>query len=108
MTQDRHHEEEFFGKAYDAHLTRRLLRYLAPYRARVVLAIVLLLGAAAVELVGPWLTKIALDRAIPDGDEKLLWILVGVYATSLIIGFALEYAQVLLTTWLGPVSYTHL
>lgn len=101
MTQDRHHEEEIFGKAYDAHLTRRLLRYLVPYRARVALAIVLLLGAAAVELVGPWLTKIALDRAIPDGDEKLLWTLVGVYAVSLLIGFALEYAQVLLTTWLG-------
>ncbi|HET7274113.1 MAG TPA: ABC transporter ATP-binding protein, partial [Longimicrobiaceae bacterium] len=101
MTQDKHHEEEIFGKAYDTELTRRLLSYLKPYRARVALAVVLLLGAAAVELVGPWLTKIALDRAIPEGDEKLLWILAGVYASSIIIGFALEYAQVLLTTWLG-------
>ena len=42
---------------------RRLLRYVRPYRARVALAVTLLLTGALLELVGPWLTKIALDRA---------------------------------------------
>jgi ATP-binding cassette subfamily B protein len=60
------HEEEAFGKAYDARLMRRLLGYLRPYRARVALAIVVLLAGAALELVGPLLTKVALDRAIPQ------------------------------------------
>ena len=60
----RHHEEEAISKAYDAQLTRRLLRYLRPYRGRVALAVGLLIGSAALEMVGPWLTKIALDRAI--------------------------------------------
>ena len=53
----------------------RLLGYLRPHRARVITAVLVLLAAAAVELTGPILTKIALDRAIPDGDVSLLLIL---------------------------------
>jgi ATP-binding cassette subfamily B multidrug efflux pump len=97
----RHHEEEVFGKAYDARLTRRLLHYLRPYRGRVATAILLLLAGAGLELLGPLLTKYALDRAVPEGDMHLLWILVAAFAGSLVLAFALEYAQVLLTTWLG-------
>ncbi len=94
-------EEEALGKAYDGRLMRRLLGYLDPYRWRVVLAVVLLLATAALELLGPWLTKIALDRAIPEGDTGLLGILAALYAGSLILAFGLGYAQTILTTWLG-------
>lgn len=97
----RFHEEEALGKSYDAHLLRRLLRYLRPHRAKVVLAVALLFVAAGLELVGPWLTKLALDRAIPQGDVGFLTVLVTAYAASLVLAFVLEYAQVLLTTWLG-------
>jgi ATP-binding cassette subfamily B protein len=80
---------------------RRLLRYLRPYRARVVLAVLMLLTAAAVELVGPWLTKVALDDAIPRGDRHLLLILCVAWLGSLLVAFALQYGQTLITTWLG-------
>jgi ATP-binding cassette, subfamily B, multidrug efflux pump len=89
------------GRAYDARLMRRLLRYLRPYRPRVALAIGLLLAGAALELVGPVLTKIALDRALPEGDTSLLLLLSTVFLASLLLAFVLEAAQTLLTTWLG-------
>jgi len=95
------HEEEALGKAYDARLMRRLLRYLRPYRGRVALAIAVLLGAAGLELVGPWLTKVAIDRAIPERDAGLLTGLAIAYVGALILTFLLEYVQTLLTTWLG-------
>lgn len=95
------HEEEVFGKAYDARLARRLLRYLRPYRSRVLIAVVLLLAVAALEVVGPLLTRAALDRAIPARDTHLLTILVAAYFLTLVVGFAMDYAQELLTTWLG-------
>ncbi|HSJ30413.1 MAG TPA: ABC transporter ATP-binding protein [Longimicrobiales bacterium] len=95
------HEEEALGKAYDARLMRRLLGYLRPHRARVVTAVLVLLAAAAVELTGPILTKIALDRAIPDGDVSLLLILAIALLASLLLAFALEAVQTLITTWLG-------
>ncbi|CAN5742319.1 ABC transporter ATP-binding protein [soil metagenome] len=97
----RQEEEAAFDRAYDAQLTGRLLRYVTPYRGRVALAVLLLIGGAAVEMVGPWLLQIALDRAVPAGDLHLLSWLVAAYAGSLILGFGFQYAQTLLTTWLG-------
>lgn len=95
------HEEENLGQAYDSGLLRRLLAYLRPYRTRVAVAVALLFGGAALQLAGPWLTKVALDRAIPGRDTGLLGWLVAVYAASLVLTFAFEYAQTLLTTWLA-------
>jgi len=95
------HEEEALGKAYDAQLMRRLLRYVGPYRWRVAGAVLLLLCVAALELAGPLLTEIALDRAIPAGDRGMLALLAGVFLLSLLLSFALQYVQTLVTTWLG-------
>ena len=96
-----HPEEEALGKAYDSRLIRRLLHYLRPYRGRVVLAVALLTGVAALELVGPYLTKVALDRAIPERDAGLLGTLAALYLATLLAGLLLEYGQTVLTTWLG-------
>lgn len=95
------HEEENLGKAYDARIMRRLLAYLRPYRARVVIAILVLLLSAAVELVAPWLTALAIDRAIPARDLGMLTTLGLAFFMAMILGFVLEAAQTLLTTTLG-------
>lgn len=94
-------EEEALGKAYDARLMRRLLRYLRPYRGRVVLAVLILVAASLVQVVGPWLTQQAIDEAIPAGDVRLLVVYAGIYLAATVATFALQYAQTLLTTWLG-------
>ena len=98
--QDRN-DEDSLGKAYDSRLMRRLMGYLRPYRARVAFAIVLLLLGAALELVGPYLTKIALDRAVPARDLHLIGLLALGYLGTLVVGFGLEFGQTLVTTWLG-------
>ena len=97
----RAHEEEAHEKPYDTRLLRRLLSYVRPYRLRVVAAVFLLFAASAVELVGPLLTAAALDRAVPARDFGLLGRLAAAYAASLVAAFGLQYAQTLLTTWLG-------
>ncbi len=94
-------EEEALGKAYDARLMRRLLRYLRPYWGLAALAIFLLILASGLAIVGPWLTQQALDRAIPDGDGAYLRLLALGYLGALGATFLLQYAQALLTTWLG-------
>ena len=95
------HEEEALGKAYDARLMRRLLRYLRPYRWHVAGALVILLLGSAMAIVGPWVTQLVIDEAIPEGDRGLLYRLIGVYVASIVLGFFLEYGQALVTTWLG-------
>ncbi len=61
-------EEEVLGKAYDARLMRRLLTYIRPYKAAVAISLVLLLLNALLQVVGPLLTALAVDRYLtPSG-----------------------------------------
>jgi ATP-binding cassette subfamily B multidrug efflux pump len=96
-----HHEEEALGKAYDARLMRRLLGYLRPYRLQVAIAVVLLMLGSAMEVVGPWLTQQVIDVAIPSKDLHLIGLLALAYMGAVVLGFALQYGQGILTTWLG-------
>lgn len=93
--------EEPLGKAFDARLFRRLLSYLRPHTVLACMALLLLLGVAALTLVPPWLTQMALDRAIPAGDQRLLTILALAYLGAMLLEFAAEYTQTLLTTTIG-------
>jgi ATP-binding cassette subfamily B protein len=80
---------------------RRLLQYLRPYRWNVGAAVGILIAASGLALVGPWLTKVAIDQAFPAGDMRLLGLLALVYVGSLLVSALLEYVQTLLTTWIG-------
>ncbi len=55
-------EEEILGKAYDGRLMRRLLRYVRPYRKIVALSLACLLILSVLQVLGPLLTKVAIDR----------------------------------------------
>jgi ATP-binding cassette subfamily B multidrug efflux pump len=94
-------EEEALGKVYDARLMKRLLEYLRPYRGYVALAVAILMVASFLQVVGPWLTRIAIDDAIPNRDGPLLAKLAGAYVAAITAGFFLMYGQTVLTTWLG-------
>ena len=103
-------EEEKLGKLYDAHLTRRLLKYLHPYRWYVALAVSITLGVTAMELVGPYLFHVAIDDYILPGFAATishsaalagLWWTVMVYAGSIVGGFGLQYIQVRIMQWVG-------
>src|SRR2546428_12974462 len=56
------HEEEVLGKAYDSRLMKRLLRYLAPYKWQVAIALGSIFIKVGADVLGPYLTKIAIDR----------------------------------------------
>lgn len=94
-------EEEILQKGYDGALMRRLLAYVRPYKWQVALAVLLLVAASGLAAVGPWLTQQAIDEAIPNGDRNLLGLLTLAYLGAAVGAFVLQYAQGLLTTWLG-------
>ena len=85
----------------DPELGRRLLRYARPYTLAIGAAIALLLFEAALALVGPELTRRALDIALPNHDTALLGTLGAIYAGALLLSFGGEYLQTVLTTWVG-------
>lgn len=103
-------EEEKLGKLYDTQLTRRLLKYLRPYRWHVALAVSITLGVTAMELVGPYLFYLAIDRFMVPGFHGeipralamrgLFWVVVA-FAVSIAAGFFLQYIQVRIMQWVG-------
>jgi ATP-binding cassette, subfamily B, multidrug efflux pump len=95
------HEEEALGKAYDARLMRRLLHYLQPYRWQVASALVVLLLGSGIAIAGPWITQLVIDEAIPGRDTRYVALLSIAYVIAIVFGVVLQYAQAVITTWLG-------
>jgi len=102
-----HHDEEVLGKAYDSRLMKRLLRYLIPYRGTVVVAAVAMIFHSLLQVVGPFLTKVAVDRYLvvterqptfldpylsPDPFAGLTQI-TALFLVVLVALFILEYCQ---------------
>jgi ATP-binding cassette subfamily B protein len=110
-------EEEVLGKAYDSRLMRRLLTYMKPYRAIVSVSLVLLLVDSLLQIIGPLITKVAVDKyllpvkhrvAIPYLDQWLsddgvngLSQLAGIYLAVVILGFVFDFGQTYLMQWTG-------
>ncbi|MDR7499134.1 MAG: ABC transporter transmembrane domain-containing protein, partial [Armatimonadota bacterium] len=86
-------EDEILGKAYDARLMRRLLRYLRPYRRVVILSVLLLLLTAGLDLLGPYFVKVAIDRYIARGQLAGVGRLALLYLLALLAAFAARYGQ---------------
>jgi ATP-binding cassette, subfamily B, multidrug efflux pump len=95
------HEEEVLGKAYDARLMRRLIKYLKPYRWHVAFGILLSLLVSAMEAVRPYFTKIAVDTNIAQSDRHGLLITTALFLSVMVVRGLIQYANAYLTQWIG-------
>jgi ATP-binding cassette subfamily B multidrug efflux pump len=96
-------EEEALGKAYDAKLTRRLMRYMRPYKWMVLFALVLTLVVAPLEALSPLLYKVAIDRFILPATQGAIKLAAGtrglglialIFLAALLFSFGVQYVQV--------------
>jgi ATP-binding cassette, subfamily B, multidrug efflux pump len=108
-------EEEVLGKAYDSRLMRRLLTYLRPYKWQTAIALVAIVLKAGADVLGPYLTKIAVDRylvRVPGvhsffdpilSSQPLVGIaqVAALYVGALSISFFLEFLQTYFMQWTG-------
>jgi len=108
-------EEEVLGKAYDRRLMRRLLTYLRPYRWQVVIALVSIVLKSFCDVLGPYLTKVAIDRYLaPTGGTTAgvwSWLsprpltgiaqISAIYIGLLLLTFLLEFLQTYYMQWTG-------
>src|SRR5665213_2889629 len=110
------HDDDVIGKAYDSRLMRRLLTYLRPYRLQVGVSLVAILLKAMSDVLGPYLTKVAIDLYMtqPAGSHASLLArhlsrdaitgiteLAGIYLASLGFSYILEFVQTYLMQWTG-------
>ncbi len=108
-------EEEVLGKAYDGRLMRRLLTYLRPYKWHVVVALGAIILKSGLDVLGPFLTKIAIDKYLAKSPNSHSWIgdrlsdapltgiaqIGGLYVGILLFTFTLEFIQTYLMQWTG-------
>jgi ATP-binding cassette subfamily B multidrug efflux pump len=85
--------ERRLARWHDLRLLLRLLRYLRHYRKAVAAAFLLIVAAALLELLGPYLTKIAIDRHIVVGDADGLASIATLYLLALAAAFGVRFAQ---------------
>lgn len=95
------HDEEALGKAFDARLAGRLMAYVRPYRGRVAVALLLLMGLGALQLVGPMMTRRVIDVAIPAKDAGLIVQATLVLLVALLAQVLGSYAETIITGTLG-------
>lgn len=93
---------------------RRLLSYLKPYRTTVAISLLFMLANAVVQILGPLLTKMAVDRyLVPTGVSSQLtdWLsanpwtglmqISAVYLAAILAGFLCDFGQQYLMQWTG-------
>ncbi len=108
-------EDEIIGKAYDGRLMRRLLGYLRPYKWHVVVALAAIVLKSIADVLGPFLTKVAIDKYLAKTPSAHSWLgdhlsdsalkgigqIGGLYVGLLLFTFALEFVQTYLMQWTG-------
>jgi ATP-binding cassette subfamily B protein len=109
------HEEEVLGKAYDSRLMARLLKYLRPYSWQVAIALLSILLKSFADVLGPYLTKVAIDRYLDParGNAAGIWSwlsprattgiaqIAAIYVGLLVLGFGLDFLQTYFMQWTG-------
>jgi ATP-binding cassette subfamily B multidrug efflux pump len=96
-----HQEEEILGKAYDARLMARILRYLQPYWKLLTLSFTFLLLHTGTQLLGPYITKVAIDRYIANQDIQGLDFMALAYLGVVLLGFIFLFVQTYVTEYTG-------
>lgn len=104
MSASYYEDELTLGTIYDGRILRRLGSYLVPHRWPVLVAVVMMIGVAALELIPVLILREAIDGQIahPEGARTdQLGELAVAFVASLIGIFVLRYVQAYLMAWVG-------
>ena len=104
-------EEEVLAKAYDSRLMRRLLGYLRPYAGYITLSLVFLFVYSALQVCGPLLTKIAVDRYLLPVPKQITTPIDGYLSTDRWTGLtqvSLLYLGVLIGGFLSSFGQAYI
>jgi ATP-binding cassette subfamily B multidrug efflux pump len=94
-------EENLENKYYDWPVFKRILGYLRPYRALVVISLLLLLAVSMLALAGPYLTKVAIDDYIRVQQYEGLDQIALIYIVVLVAAFIFQFLQYTIMQYIG-------
>ena len=77
MARNRYDMDEVLEDSFDVGQLKRLAGYLSPYKKKMAGVIVLMLTSSALTMAIPIFLQLIMDRSIPEGDMKSIWIYSG-------------------------------
>ena len=101
---DHFQEDEFQYQDFDLQIIKRLLKYVKPYMGRLILSVFLLMAVAGLELLGPILTKHAIDVDIANKDLAGLVNTCIKFFIILIMALVLHFGQIYNTRLAGQMA----
>jgi ATP-binding cassette, subfamily B, multidrug efflux pump len=93
--------DDVLGRAYDRRLMRRLWGHARAYRGHLAITALLFPAAAGVDLLPPYLVKVAIDDHIVHGDWSGLGPLAGLFVLTLFAQYGLRLVMGYLMAWTG-------
>ena len=82
MARNKFDADEEIEQKFNPHIIKRLFQWIKPYRKSMILSCIIMLLASGISLTSPWLTKKAIDEAIPTKNYTMLFILSGIMLLS--------------------------
>lgn len=98
MAKNKFDEDEIVDRKINVHAVLRIFKWIKPYRMNMIKACICMLFASGVSLASPLLIKLAIDKAIPNSDFRLLLILSGCMMAGSIIVWRLLVAKMTIMT----------
>ena len=95
------YEKELVEKSFDRKTAFRLFKFIKPYRHLLGFTIFLLLLTAGLQVMGPFLIKLAIDNYITAGRLDGLLYIVLLYGLVILFEFAIRYFQGYYTEYIG-------
>ncbi|MDY3705531.1 ABC transporter ATP-binding protein [Vagococcus lutrae] len=92
MARNTFDQDETLQEEFNWHHYQRLGKYITPYKRPVTKALLVIIFANMLAMLGPYFTKLAIDRYLPNQDVKGLVLMSLLFLLSLIgIGWSMRY-----------------
>lgn len=101
MARNKYDVDEELGVQFNLNYMKRILKYITPYKRKVLITMCIMLVASVANLLGPYLIKVALDVKIPAKDVKGLVIIASIYLVTVIINGVCLQKKITIMTDVG-------
>lgn len=92
MAKNKYDVDEVLTKEFHKGHLKELLKYILPYKKSLFISLFLMLICSFMGLICPYLSKLAIDTAIPNNDIKYLFILSAIFLVAMIVlRFCIKY-----------------
>ncbi|AUS96214.1 multidrug ABC transporter ATP-binding protein [Clostridium thermosuccinogenes] len=85
MARNKYDVDEELETPFNVKHIIRLMKYVKPYKSKIIITVILMFVASIANLLGPYLTKIAIDSEIPKKNVKGLILLSVIFVLTLLV-----------------------